>query len=77
LRVHDYDDRCIDIEATAINEGRSVLEIHAMMGNRRLQTKRAIFCYLAGAVGFFVAWIWEAAHSYACTRLPYVIVLCV
>jgi hypothetical protein len=75
-RVHIYDDRSIDIEATAINEGRSVLEMRAMMGNRRLQTKRAVFCYMVGAFGFFLAWVWEAAHSSAYTRLPYVIVLC-
>lgn len=75
LRVYIYDDHSIDIDATALKERRSALEIRAMMANRRLQTKRAVYCYLAGAVGFFLAWIWEAGHSYAYTRLSYVIVL--
>lgn len=74
-RVHVYDDRSLDLHAMAYDAGVSVAQIRVWLGNRRSQTKRSVFCYLAGAIAFFVLWIWQASEVSAYTRLSYVVVL--
>jgi hypothetical protein len=74
-RVHVYDDRSLDLDAMAYDAGVSVAQVRVLLRNRRNQTKRSAFCYLAGAVAFFVLWIWQATKTSAYTRLPYVVVL--
>lgn len=73
--VHVYDDRSFDLEAMAYDAGMSVAQIRVLLGNRRRETKRSVFCYLAGAIAFFVLWMWQASETAAYTRLPYVVVL--
>jgi hypothetical protein len=74
-RVRIYDDRTLDLEAMAYNTGTSVADVRALLANRPRQNRRAVFCYVAGAIGFFGLWIWQASTTAAYTRLPYVIVL--
>jgi hypothetical protein len=74
-RVHAYDDRSLDLEAMAYDAGISVARVRVLLGNRRRETKRLVFSYLAGAIAFFVLWIWQASETSAYTRLPYVVVL--
>ena len=74
-RVRVYDDRTLDLEAMAYNAGIPVADVRALLGNRRRQTRRAVFSYVSGAIGFFALWIWQASMTAAYTRLPYVIVL--
>jgi hypothetical protein len=74
-RVRIFDDRTLDLEAMAYGAGTSVAEVRALLANRRRQTRRAAFSYIAGAVGFFCFWVWHASTTSAYTSLPYVAVL--
>ena len=59
----------------AYDAGMSVAQVRVLLENRRRQSKRSVFCYLGGAIAFFVLWIWQASGTAAYTRLPYVVVL--
>lgn len=74
-RVLVYDDRTLDLHTMARDAGISVAQVRMLLGNRRRQTRRSVFCYLAGAAAFFGLWVWQASEAPAYTRLPYVVVL--
>jgi hypothetical protein len=74
-RVRIFDDRMLDLEAMACNAGISVAEVRALLANRRRQTRRAVFSYIGGAIGFFFFWVWQTSATDVYTRLPYVAVL--
>jgi hypothetical protein len=75
--VRVFDDRTLDLEATACDAGISVADVRALLANRRRQTRRAVLCYLGGAIGFFCLWVWLASATAAYARPFYVVLLLV
>jgi hypothetical protein len=70
--VYADDERRFDLVAMALQAGVTVEAIRVQLANRGRQTARAVWCYLAGGVGFLVFWLVEAISTPACTRLSYV-----
>ncbi len=46
-------------------EGSTVADVRLLLTNRRRHTRRAVFCYLAGAMGSFGLWVWQASTTAA------------
>jgi hypothetical protein len=71
-RVRVNDDRRLDLVATALRAGVRVEAIQARLANRRRETARAVWCYLAGCVGSLAVWFVEALSTPSDARLAYV-----
>ena len=72
-RVRTDDERYLDMQATAFLAGTSASGLDRLLANRRRQSARATKCYLAGGIGFFAFWFYEAFVSPVYASLPYVL----
>jgi hypothetical protein len=67
------DDQNLDVEAMATRAGISINGIQFLLANRRRQTARAAFCYLAGGGGFIALWLVESIRVPAYASIAYII----
>ena len=72
-RVRVDEAGALDLQAMAFLAGTSEAGLEAMLANRRRQTARATWCYLAGGCGFLLFWFYQAFVSPAYASLPYVL----
>ena len=63
----------LDLQAMALIAGTSEAGVEGMLANRRRQTARATWCYLAGGCGFLLFWFFQAFVSPVYASLPYVL----
>ena len=72
-RIRVSEDRSLDVVATAFLGGMSEIEVRHQLANRRKQSAVATYCYLAGGMGFLLAWLYEALLTTRYANLAYVL----
>ena len=72
-RILTEEEGQLDLKAIAFQFGTTEAGVEEMLRNRRRQTARATFCYLAGGAGFLCLWFYVAILTPSYASVTYVI----